>query len=111
MPFEPTPGPPVGGQDYWLADEYSRRSRPNPGPLHVAPDEAPPKRRDRLGVLAVLAAEVALLITGIAIGRALAAPRSGQTTERFDLSPPSSAALSGAPRPEAEQRRPGPGEA
>lgn len=67
-----------------------------------------PVRRDRLGLVAVAAAGLALLVAGVVIGRTLAAPRSGQTTERVDLSTLSSAALSGAPlrSPSADPPRP-----
>lgn len=60
----------------------------------------PGRRGDRLALLAVIAAATALLITGIAIGRASAASRPGpQTTERVDLSALSSAGdRTGAPR-------------
>jgi hypothetical protein len=49
----------------------------------------------------IVALMVATFLAGVLIGRLIvpvqAASRSGQTTERFDLSPLSSAALSGAP--------------
>ena len=95
---------------------------PNPDPLHVVRDderllirvggELLDERAYRIGLVdgaashplwgRIIAVIVGAFIAGLLIGRLIvpvsAAPRSGQTTERFDLSPPSSAALSGAPR-------------
>lgn len=45
----------------------------------------------------ILVAALVLVLVAFAAGRVSAAPRSGQTTERVDVSAPSSAALSGAP--------------
>jgi hypothetical protein len=100
------PGPPTR----WSPTQASIRSPFNPDPLRPEDDPvwraghevglaegafATPRWR-RISAL-VVGAFLAGAIIGYCTGITRAAPRSGQTTERFDVSPPSSAALSMAP--------------
>jgi hypothetical protein len=105
MPVEPPSAPPIAGQDYVLADEYSERRRPNPDPLHVdetlgsgpggswTPREMAAWRQGHdVGLYdgahsrpiwrRIVAAIVATFIAGLLIGRLIvpvsAAPRSAQ---------------------------------
>ena len=94
----------------------------NPDPLHVAELElleaweagyaaAIDGQRWRVVGLVLAALSGAILGAALMYGFVTAAPRPAQTTERVDVSALSSAGPTGAPQPQAEYRRPGPGEA